>query len=257
MTVGDDDVQAGLDLVAQADRLEAEATAALEEALVVRSVLYVSGDQDPRAGVPMPRGRRLLIGDDPRLPPMPEAPRLQDFFALRFGPSSHLLQSARRAQRAGCHEKVVLACLLHDIAVIGFIRADHGYWAGQLVAPYVDDEVAWAIQMHQVLRFFPDPEAGYEYPQMYVDFFGEDFPGRLPAWLVAEHERARRHRWYGTARQITCNDEYSFDPDAAVSLDELEDLIGRNFRQPPEGLGFDGSPVAHMWRTIVAPTRCL
>jgi len=25
-------------------------------------------------------------------------------------------------------EKIILACLLHDIGVIGFIRADHGYW---------------------------------------------------------------------------------------------------------------------------------
>ncbi len=255
MTTGAQQGSAGIDVVAEADRLEAQAVAALDQALVVPSVLYVSGDRDPRAGVPMPRGRRLLIGDDPRLPSMPEAPRLQDFFALRFGPSSHLLQSARRAERAGCDDKAVLACLLHDIAVIGFIRADHGYWAGQLVAPYVDDEVAWAIQMHQVLRFFPDPDFDYEYPQMYVDFFGPDFVP--PAWLKAEHDRARKHRWYGTARQITCNDEYSFDPNATISLDEFDDLLGRHFRQPPEGLGFDGSPTAHMWRTLAAPTRAL
>ncbi len=257
MTRGEEEVGARepVDVVAEADRLEAEAAAALEERMVVKSVLYVSGDVDPRAGVPMPRGRRLLIGDDPRLPRMPEVPTLADFFALRFGPPSHLLQSARRAERAGCDEKVVLACLLHDIAVIGFIRADHGFWAAQLVEPYVDPEVAWAIRMHQVLRFFPDDEAGYRYPQMYVDFFGEGFVP--PPWLVAEHERARKHRWYMTARQITLHDEYSFDPDAVVSLDEFADVIGRNFRQPKEGLGFDGSPSAPMWRTIVAPTRCL
>lgn len=254
MTLGED-VRRPLDVVAAADRLEADAATALEEQAVVKSVLYVSGDADPRAGVPMPSGRRLLIGDDPRLPAMPEAPTLADFFALRFGPSSHLLQSARRASRAGCDEKVVLACLLHDIAVIGFIRADHGFWGAQLVEPYVDPEIAWGIRMHQVLRFFPDDEVGYEYPQMYVDFFGEDFDP--PRWLVDEYERARKHRWYMTARQITMNDEYSFDPNAVVSLDEFTDLIGRNFAQPKEGLGFDGSPSAHMWRTIIAPTRCL
>ena len=43
----------------------------------------------------------------------------------------------------------------------------------------------------------------------------------------------------------------------AAELDEFGDLIGRNFRQPTEGLGFDGSPVAHMWRTIIWPTRAL
>jgi hypothetical protein len=30
---------------------------------------------------------------------------------------------------------------------------------------------------------------------------------------------------------------------------------GRNFRQPREGLGFDGSLVAHMWRTMIWPNN--
>jgi hypothetical protein len=33
--------------------------------------------------------------------------------------------------------------------------------------------------------------------------------------------------------------------------------IGRNFKQPKEGLGFDTSPSAHMWRTLNWPTRFL
>ena len=60
-----------------------------------------------------------------------------------------------------------------------------------------------------------------------------------------------------TARLITLNDIYSFDPDAKVELDDFVDIVGRNFKQPKEGLGFDGSPVAHMWRTINWPTRYL
>ena len=53
------------------------------------------------------------------------------------------------------------------------------------------------------------------------------------------------------------NDLYAFDPNAEVQLDEFADIIGRNFRQPEEGLGFDNSPTAHMWRTIMWPTRFL
>ena len=37
----------------------------------------------------------------------------------------------------------------------------------------------------------------------------------------------------------------------------FEDIIGRNFRQPKEGLGFDGSPVAHMWRSMIWPNNFL
>ncbi len=42
-----------------------------------------------------------------------------------------------------------------------------------------------------------------------------------------------------------------------MGYDEFEDVVGRNFRQPPEGLGFDGSPVAHMWRTMIWPNNFL
>src|SRR5215831_5322350 len=59
-------------------------------------------------------GRYMMMGDDPRLPKMPEKPTLMDFFKYRFGPAQHLLQSARHAVRAGMDEKVVMACLVHD-----------------------------------------------------------------------------------------------------------------------------------------------
>src|SRR5262249_58283455 len=102
------------------------------------------------------RGAKMLRGDDPRLPQMPAKPTLLDFFKYRFGPAMHLLQSAKHALTAGMSEKIVLASLLHDIGVIGFIRSDHGYWGAQMVEPYVDEEVTWAIRAHQALRFYPD-----------------------------------------------------------------------------------------------------
>src|SRR5262249_56658729 len=92
---------------------------------------------------------------DPGRPKMPAKPRRLDFFHLRFrkGGIQHLLQSANLALKNGHNEKIITACLLHDIGIIGFIQADHGYWGAQLVEPYVDEEVSWAIRAHQVLRF--------------------------------------------------------------------------------------------------------
>jgi hypothetical protein len=42
-----------------------------------------------------------------------------------------------------------------------------------------------------------------------------------------------------------------------VSWEPFVDIVGRNFRQPEEGLGNDDSPSAHMWRTIRRPTKYL
>jgi hypothetical protein len=243
----------------RADALEQRMSDALDRYVIVKSVIYTSGEEDPTQHKELTpanwAGQLMLMGDDPRLQKMPAAPTLMDFFRLRFAPASHMLQSATLALKAGQGEKVVMACLLHDIANVGFIRCDHGYWGAQLVEPYVDEEVSWAIRAHQSLRFFPDPSVGYEYPQAYVEFFGPDFTP--DPHIVRDYERFRQHKWYMTGRLITINDIYAFDRSAVVSLDTFTDIIGRNFRQPEEGLGFDNSPSAHMWRTINRPTRFL
>ena len=244
-------------MLERAEAADREAAEAMDRYVIVKSAIYTSGECDPRHPRPPhdARGKLHLMGHDPRLPRMPEKPTLFDFFRLRFGAATHLLQSARLAQKNGAHEKIVLACLLHDIGNIGFIRADHGYWAAQLVEPYVDEEVTFAIRYHQVLRFYPDESVGYTYPQSYIRLFGADF--KPEAYVEREYEYARKHKYYMSARLLTVNDLYAFDPSVQVELEEFTDIVGRHFRQPEEGLGFDHSPAAHMWRTINWPTRYL
>lgn len=240
-----------------ADVLEDEMFAELDRR-VRKSVVFRSGASDPtRYEEHITEKNELIIsGDDPRLQKMPDAPTLADFFHRRFSPTKvHMLQSAKIALNQGLDEKIVLACLLHDIGMAGFISGDHGYWGAQLVEPYVDEEVSWAIRAHQALRFFPDPSVGYEYPESYKRLFGENYTP--PQYIQDEYNRARKHRWYMSARLITLNDLYSFDPDVQVEYEEFADIIGRHFNQPREGLGFDNSPVAHMWRTMIWPTRSL
>jgi len=199
--------------------------------------------------------RPYLQHDEPLLPKMPENPTLMDYYKLRFAPADHLLQSARLARLNGENEKIILACLLHDICAFRLINTDHGYWCAQLVKPYVDEEVSWAIEKHQALRFFADTSVGYEYPDAYIRYFGADY--KIEPYLEKEHRDAKKHKWYMSARKITVNDLYSFEDDIDVELEDFTDIIGRNFKQPKEGLGFDGSPTAHMWRSFIWPNNYL
>src|SRR5262249_24866740 len=93
-------------------RAEAAEHAMSEELdrIVVKSVLYTSGERDPRVPVPRPpdQGKLYLMGHDPRLPKMPDKPTLFDFFRYRFGPSAHTLQSARSADTNGPDAKSLL-----------------------------------------------------------------------------------------------------------------------------------------------------
>ena len=208
----------------------------------------------PRRGT---SGSQESDGEPPTLKvlaPMPEKPTLVDFFNLRFAPANHVLQSAARAMKTGMTEETILACLLHDV-VLNLIKVDHGWWGAQMLEPYVSEKVSWAIRYHQALRFYPDPAAGYEYPELYNRIFGKDY---VPQPHVKQaYDYARSHKWYMEARLITVNDLYAFDPNAKVSLDPFIDIMGRHFKQPKEGLGFDNSPVAHMWRTMIYPDNPL
>jgi len=201
-------------------------------------------------GIFVPRGDNDLRA----LPEMPKKPTLIDFFKYRFGTGTHVQQSAARALQTGMPEKVVLACLLHDV-VNNLMRADHGWWGGQLIEPYVPAETAFAVRYHSTLRFFPDSDYGYEYPESYLRTFGEDY---VPEpYLQRTYEKVRNHKWYEHSRLVTVNDLYAFDRSKTVSIEPFIDIIGRHFKQPKEGLGWDDSPSSHMWRTIINPDRRL
>jgi hypothetical protein len=243
----------------QADHLEEEMMHELER-VVSKSTLHYLADgevkMDTSAAAWAKNPKAIFnMGPDPRLPPMPAKPTLIDYFKCRFAQHAHLLQSATHALKNGCNEKVILACLLHDIAVVSFNPLRPRLLGRADDRAYVDEEVSWAVRTHQALRFFPDEASGYKYPDMYIKLFGDDY--KPEPYIVAEYERAKNHKWYMTSRLICVNDIYSFDPNMKVNLDDFVDIVGRNFRQPEEGLGFDNSPSSHMWRTMMWPNRFL
>src|ERR1043165_9756405 len=130
---------------------------------------------------------------------MPAKPTLMDFFQLRFAPATHVLQSADKALNAGMPEDIILACLLHDVA-LALMKTDHGWGGAQLFEPYVSEKIAFAIRYHQALRFYPDPSVGYSYPSLYNVIFGKDYVP--PPYIEAAYKYCREHKWYMAARLI-------------------------------------------------------
>src|SRR5262245_40433226 len=212
-------------------------------------------------GSPSRRGAgNLFVGGArgvSRLEPMPAKPTLVDFFNLRFktaGAYNHVLQSATRALKTGMTEEVVFACLIHDVTQ-SLIKVDHGWWGAQLFEPYVPAKTSFGVRYHQALRFYADDANGYEYPDLYRRTFGVDY--KPEPYIEDTYKMIRKHKWYIEPRMVTVNDLYAFDPNAVVTMDPFVDIIGRHFKQPKEGLGFDNSPVAHMWRSIAFPDHPL
>ena len=145
----------------RADELEDKMSQELDY-IVIKSRLYSMAEGDmgpaPNAAALMAKNpnARVLMGADPRLPPMPEKPTLMDFFEFRLAPPRICCKAPNTRSMPGCgeHGPRLPPARYFDV---GFIRGDHGYWGAQLVEPYVDEEVTWAIRAHQVLRFYPDP----------------------------------------------------------------------------------------------------
>lgn len=252
-----------MDAEARADALESHMMSELNQAIAAKASNKYPTAAEVEARIetlPYRAGAGFLMvprsgGNVKRLAPMPANPTLEDFFKLRFADTAnHVLQSANLAMKNGMSEEVILACLLHDV-VQEIMRTDHGWWGAQLFEPYVSEKVAFAIRYHQALRYYADPSVGYEYPDLYRQLFGVDYAP--PAYIEATYQMVRKHTWYMEPRMVAVNDLYAFDPNVVVSIDRFADIVGRHFKQPKEGLGNDGSPVAHMWRTIARPDQPL
>ena len=244
---------AGMSDEAKADALEQQLIAQTAKYPTVAQLDAEIESRPNRKGV----GNLFLArsGNVRRLEPMPEKPTLADYFRLRFmATSNHCLQSANHALKSGMSEEIVLACLLHD-TVQELIKVDHGWWSAQMYEPYVSDKVTFAIRYHQALRFYADEEHGYSYPDLYRRMFGSDY--KPEPYIEQTYQKVRKHKWYFESRMVTVNDLYAFEQNVNPALEQFSDIIGRHFRQPREGLGYDNSPVAHMWRSIAMPDHPL
>lgn len=249
-------VVAGMSDEAKADALESHLIAQANTSAAFPTARELDAQIETR---PRRRGvGNLFVADQGNvrpLVPLPAKPTLVDYFRLRFtATSNHCLQSANRAMSTGMSDEVVLACLLHD-TVQELIKVDHGWWGAQMYEPYVPAKVAFAIRYHQALRFYADEAHGYQYPDLYRRIFGSDY--RPEPYIEQTYQRVRNHRWYLEPRMVTVNDLYAFEPNVHPSLEQFTDIIGRHFKQPRDGLGFDNSPVAHMWRSISTPDHPL
>jgi hypothetical protein len=242
---------------AKADALEDAMSHALDDALAddpkkFPTAAEVEAQIETRASR---RGAGNLFvgraGNVKILSKMPEKPTLLDFFNQRFsGTANHCLQSANKAMKSGMTEEIIFACLCHDL-VHALIKVDHGWWGAQMFEPYVSENVTFAIRYHQALRFYDDKEAGYEYPDLYRTMFGADY--KPEKYIEDTYKMVRKHKKYMLPRQVTVNDLYAFDPNVKVTIEPFIDIMGRQFKQPKEGLGYDNSPVAHMWRSMIRP----
>ena len=126
--MANDKITSQMSLSERADHLEEQMMHELDR-VITKSVFshLTDGKVQMEGGAALQAkypGKYFNMGPDPRLPPMPEKPTLLDYFKNRFASTNHLVQSAALALKSGHSEKVVLACLLHDIAVVGFIRCD-------------------------------------------------------------------------------------------------------------------------------------
>ena len=186
----------------------------------------------PRSSRPSPRSKRrskratirrgagsLFVsnrGNVKKLEPMPKNPTHPGFLPppLRARQSRAAERDARAEDRhvRGNRPRLPAARLR---AVL--IKPDHGWWGAQLFEPYIPEKSTFAIRYHQTLRFYPDADAGYEYPDQYFRIFGEDY--KPPAAHRGDLQDAQNHKWYMEPRLVTVNDLYAFDPNAKVSID--------------------------------------
>ena len=125
----------------------------------------------------------------------------------------HGLQTATRAERAGADDDLVVAALCHDIGK-AISEPNHPAVAAALLTPYVREEVAWVVLVHQ------DFQGRHYYAHLGKDPSARDRHRDGPAYPLAERFA---DEW----------DQASFDPDyATLPLEHFEPLIRSTFAAP-------------------------
>jgi predicted HD phosphohydrolase len=129
----------------------------------------------------------------------------------------HSLMTATLARRDGASDEEVVAALCHDIGKL-FSIPNHGAIAGEMLKPYVADDIYHAIVHHQ------DFQGRY-----YYEHLGKDPNAR---------EKYRGEPWFAMAEKIVDRwDAPAFDPDYDVdSLESFEPEIRRVFAAPKRGI---------------------
>lgn len=125
----------------------------------------------------------------------------------------HALQTATRAQRDGAGDDMVVAALCHDIGK-AISEPNHPAIAAALLEPYVGDDVAWVVAVHQDFQ-----------GRHYFEYLGKDANAR---------ERHREHPTFALAERFADEwDQKAFDPDYdSLPLGHFEDLVRRTFAAP-------------------------
>jgi predicted HD phosphohydrolase len=136
---------------------------------------------------------------------------------IRFGFAvdqlTHALQIATRAERASADDDVVVAALCHDIGK-AISEPNHPAVAAALLAPFVCEEVAWMVAVHQDFQ-----------GRHYYEPFGKNASAR---------DKHRGHPAYALVEQFADEwDQTSFDPDYdTLPLEHFEPLVRQTFAAP-------------------------
>lgn len=126
----------------------------------------------------------------------------------------HCVQAATLALADGRDDDYVAAALLHDI---GFIACptSHGQFAAQLLAPYVDEKIAWIVERHAAFQ---------------THHYNEH-----PTADRVARERWRGHPYFDAAAEFVARyDQCTVDAGAKeADLATFEPILRRVFARPP------------------------
>ncbi len=126
---------------------------------------------------------------------------------------THCLQTATLAERAGADDELVVASLCHDVGKAVSVP-NHAAIAAEILRPYVRDEVAWMVQVHQDFQ-----------GRHYNHHFGGDQNKR---------EQYRGHPAFALTERFTDEwDQVAFDPAYdTLPLEHFESRLRDLFAKP-------------------------
>jgi hypothetical protein len=161
-----------------------------------------------------------------------------------FHQGHHALQSAEWALEHDCDDEVVTAAFLHDYGKL-INRRKHSWFSAEMMRPYVSERVYFMIQVHfDIGHLLMDREPWFSAPCFAPEANRLDLEERLQ-WI-------RNHEWFKGAALVCKAEIEARTPKRCPDvIGDLRKVLGRTFKLPRQGLGYDHSSAAELWKVAI------
>ena len=161
----------------------------------------------------------------------------------------HAYQAALHAMNNDWSEDVITAAFLHDLGkTVSYEK--HCWFSAEMIKPYVSEKIYWITKVHFDIGYAMYPDLN-KVPKKWRFLFTDNINDRIGL----DPSVFKKNPWYLDGTRVREADDAgrTANKNPTNIVPELKKILSRTFKQPKQGLGYDGAYSDELWKMIIEP----